>query len=166
MTGAIDDLAGRIALVAGAVCVGAFFGYRYADNACEAQQGKAQAEVVVQHNDAADSGQAVEKKSVQRAAKTEAVFNGIQKGVTTYAQNHPVDDCRLDADGLRLWRAANANTDALPSGERSAALSSAADAAERGDDGPSRQPYRGDEGISPVQGSASGVGGMAGENAR
>ena len=166
MTEVINALAGRIALAAVALCVGAVLGYLYADNACEAQQGEAQAEVVTQHNDAADSGLAVEKKTVQRAAKTEAVFNGIHQRVTTYAQNHPADDCRLDADGLRLWRAANANTDALPASERDAALSAAADAAERRDDGPADQPYRGDQGLSPVQGPASGAGGMAGENAQ
>ena len=133
----------------------------------QAKKAVALESVIVTHNEVAAGGQAVERETVRRTVKTEAVFNGIQQGVTTYAQNHPAaDDCRLDAGGLRLWRAANANADPLPAGERDAALPDAADAAERRDDRSADQPYRGDQGLSPVQGPAPGAGGLAGENAR
>ena len=156
----------HLALAVAFLGTGAVFGYRYADNACQANQAKALSVVVTEHNEAAGIGQSVARETVRRTVKTEAVFNGIQQGVTSYAQNHPADDCRLDADGLRLWRAANANADALPSSERDAALPGATDAAERRDDGPADQSRRGDEGLSPVQGPAPGAGGLVGEDAR
>lgn len=155
----------RLALAVAFLGAGAAFGYRYADNACKARKSEAQTVAIEQHDEAAVVGQTVERETVKRTVKTEAVFNGIQLGVIDYAQKHPAaTDCRLDDDGLRLWHAANANAEPLPAAERDAAMRDAGTAAERGDDGSIEQSHRSRQGLSPVPGSASGSGELAGED--
>ena len=68
---------------------GATLGYRYARNAGEAQKAVAQTVAIEAHTEAAVIGQAVERETVQRHVKTEAVFNGITQGAIIYAQSHP-----------------------------------------------------------------------------
>ena len=143
---------------------GAYLGYRYADNACQAEKLAAQDVVIEEHDDAARAGKVVERETVRRAAKTEAVFNDVQQGVVAYVQTHPAAVCSLDADGLRLWNAANQGADPAAAGERDATVPGVAAGDERDDDGPADQSHRGRQGVSPVPGSAPGLGGMAGDD--
>jgi len=151
-----------IAVLAGLVLfvAGYFIGKSNEQTANQAEQGKALEVAVEKHDQAAAAGQVVEQQSEARAAKTEAAFNTIQKGVVTYAQKHlagPGSQCGLDPDGLRLWRAANDGADAGTAGGEDGALPAAAAAGEWKPDGSAGEPRRGGEGVSPVPGSAPGV---------
>lgn len=46
--------------------------------------------------------------------RIETVYRTITQEATHYAITHAADDCSLDADGLRLWRAANDGTATAP----------------------------------------------------
>ena len=155
-----------MALAAVAMFIGGYFtGTKAEHNANEAQRAEAQDTAIGLHNAKSIVGERVERETVARTVKTEAVFNGLNQGVITYAQSHPVaTDCRLDADGLRLWTAANAGADAQPVAERSAGMPVAAATAERWNDGSAEQSHRGGQGLSPVPGSAPGASQLVEEN--
>lgn len=154
------------ALAAVALFIAGYFtGIKAEHNANEAQRAEAQQTAIELHNAKTIVGERVERETVQRTVKTEAVFNGINQGVITYAQNHPVaTDCRLDDDGLRLWSAANAGADAEPIGERSAGMRGIVTTAERRDDGSAEQPHRNGPGLSPVPRSTPWLDQLAGED--
>ncbi len=144
---------------------GYFTGTKAEHNANEAEKKHAQDVATELHNAKSIVGERVERETVQQTTKTEAVFNGINQGVITYAQNHPVaDNCRLDDDGLRLWLAANQGTNTHPAAVRDAGVPGAAATAERSDDGSADQSHRGGQGVSPVPGSAPGADQLAGEH--
>ena len=143
---------------------GYFTGKSNEHNADEAKKGEALETAVEKHDQAEAVGQEVERQSAVRAAKTESVFNGIQQGVVTYAQNHPAADCSLDADGLRLWRAANDGADAEAAGSGQGGMPAAAAAEERQPDGSAGEPRDGGQAVPPVPGPAQGADRLAGEN--
>ena len=132
-------------------------------NANEAERAEALDQGIVRHERKAAVGQATEKKRAARAARTEAVFDAIQQGVLDHAQQHPVPRPCLDDDGLRHWRAANAGADADATGEPDAAVpGDSAAAGERIRDGSPGESRGHDAQLSPLPGSAPGVGGLAG----
>ena len=144
---------------------GYFTGTKAEHNANEAEKKHAQDVATELHNAKSIVGERVERETVQQTTKTEAVFNGINQGVITYAQNHPVaDNCRLDDDGLRLWRAANAGADLEPATVGDSPVRTATAAGERGDDGSADQSQRSGAFVSPVPGSAPGADQLAGEH--
>ena len=143
---------------------GAYLGYRYADNACQAKKEDAQDVAIEVHDGAAQAGQVVERKTARRAAKTEAVFNRVQQGVVAYVQTHSAAVCGLDPDGLRLWNAANQGADSVAAAERDATVSDVAAADDGRADGSADQSHRGGQGVSPVPGPASGLSGLAGDD--
>ena len=154
----------RIGILAIVFALGAGLGYRYANTACKAGQAEAQVEAIETHDKKADVGKDIERITVQRAVKTEAVFSGIQQGVITYAQNHPAaTDCHIGADGMRLWVAANEGADALATAERNAVLRGITAAEKRCDDRSAGKPYCGSQSLSPLQGSAQRVSRLVGE---
>ncbi len=119
--------------------------------------------VIAEHNQTAVVGQQVERRSVQRASATETLFNGITQGAILYAQSHPVaDDCRLDADGLRLWTRANAGAEAAAAGDQPGDVSASVAAGERRADGSADQSHPDGQGVSPMPGSAPGAARLAG----
>lgn len=159
----IQSLLIRIGLAAIVFGAGLYFGFQYAHNDCQADQGEAQVEAVEIHDQAAEAGQVVEQQAVKRRVNTESVFNGIQRGVITYVQTHPVaTDCRLDDDGLRLWAAANAGADSDAACRGDDLLRAVAAAGERCDDGSADQPPRRGAGVPPLPGPAPGADRLAG----
>lgn len=134
-------------------------GKRAEHNANEARRAEAQQTAIELHNAVAITARTEDAKAVTRAARTEAVFNGITRGALTYAQYHlPADDlCHLDADGLRLWRDANAGADAAPAADGDGAVPAAAATPERHADGSAEQPHRGGEAVPPVPGPTPGA---------
>ncbi|MCL2830720.1 MAG: hypothetical protein FWD77_08305 [Betaproteobacteria bacterium] len=60
-----------------------------------------------------------EQRSVENAARVDRIFNGLKEA--SHAQNHVDRTCRLDADGLRLWDAANAGASPSAPGDDAAA---------------------------------------------
>ena len=102
----------------------------------------------------------LELRAAQTSARLKAAQTTHQQELIRYAQEHRDDGCRLDADGLRLWRAANAR--AHPDTERdavdAAGLPASAAAAGRDDAGAADQPLGPDGPVPGVRGQASGTG--------
>lgn len=114
-------------------------------------------------------------ESAQAAVRVITKFQPIEREViryvATYSASHPDPVECLDADGLRLWRAANRGefqaADGASDGSaavRGAEPDSSPDGREGNEPaGGSRSP---DEGLSPVQAAASGAGELDHEGAR
>lgn len=141
--------------------------YRFAvgntRNACEAAKIAPLQSAILRHHIAAAAGQGAERQAAVRATKTENIFNGLQTGVLTYVQTHS-STCRLDADGLRLWAAANAGADTESATDVSDAVPAAAAAGQPEGYGALGESHRRGQELSPVSRPASGAGGLAGEN--
>jgi phage/conjugal plasmid C-4 type zinc finger TraR family protein len=84
------------------------------ENAHQAAAVPALVKAIEAHDGKADAGHKADVGHQRRAEKTDATFERINSDLIDYAQSHEDPDpdyCSLDAHGLRLWRAANANTD-------------------------------------------------------
>ncbi|HEU0283265.1 MAG TPA: hypothetical protein VFQ99_05735 [Gallionella sp.] len=90
---------------------------------------------------------------VYRTIKVEAE-NNVEKNAVVYA------DCGLDADGLRLWNAANSGSAAPVPGEPDGGLSGAAARALGEAGGSAAEPYRGDGAGSAMPRPAQEAGGV------
>jgi hypothetical protein len=121
------------------------FGVHNAEMACEAAKIKPLQQSIAVHNAKAARGLQVEKQTVVDVAQTDAVFDQIDMEVKKYEQSHPAAaGCGLDADGLRLWRAANAGTEPDDAGQSDASVSQGtAPAGQRQGAGPAGQPHAG-----------------------
>ena len=113
---------------------------------------------------------AADKESTRREAvgaqrevtreKIRVVYRTIKEKVNVYVDTHSGVDCGLDADGLRLWNAANAGAAAPLPGEPDYTLHGAA-ARQIGQlGGLAGQPHRGDGAGGAVPGSAEQAGGV------
>jgi hypothetical protein len=96
-----------------------------------------------------------------RVEHTRTVFQTIEHEVIRYVQAHPDDvDC-LGPDGLRLWRAANANSlEALSSPQSDVAVPGVARPRVGQGQGAAGQSRGGGEAVPRMQGQASGLGGV------
>ncbi|MDP2786626.1 MAG: hypothetical protein Q8O79_00905 [Pseudomonadota bacterium] len=96
-----------------------------------------------------------------RVESIHVVYRTLKQEASRYAlgyqQTHHDDDpCGLDADGLRLWTAANAGTFAAPAAAAPYAALLGAGTAQLGRvDGAAGESYRGGAGLSVVPGAAS-----------
>lgn len=114
----------KIAVIVGLIVGAYFFGHHVANLAdAKAQQAAVIAAQNAQHAEdmkqlatAAANAQAAGVDEGKREAAQQANtqnFQVITRTVTKYVHDHPqIQHCGLDADGLRLWNAANAG--ALP----------------------------------------------------
>ena len=152
-------LAGVVLLV-----IGFFGGKHYQTAVDKAGRLDEQQLVIVKHDQKAAAGAGVEKQTTQHVAQTAAVFNGINQELIKHAQTHPLDgDCSLDDDGLRLWRAANANREPDSAGSGNAEVPGLDPRpGQRQDAGPAGESRAGDEDVPRVQGSPQRPGGLAG----
>lgn len=141
------------------------FGVGNEQNVCEAAKVKPLVQAIEHHDQVAAAGNTIERKTVARVKKTEAIFNGIQQGVFQYAQTHPIaSECALDPDGMRLWRAANANTKPDGTGSGHAGMPGAGTAALGQDAGSAGRSRSDGEGIPPMPGTSPGTGELDQEN--
>lgn len=162
------------------VCLGIGWrmGARHAQEDCATaqmeatQSAQASLDAAVKSLDAANRRAAAASGRAQaRQSQTAANFRSIQQGQINHAHQtrqsiaDPDSDCRLDADGLRLWRAANANAaidaplaDADPARSPDGSLPGAAPAHGAGHPGAADEPYRRGTELSRVPGQAGGAG--------
>lgn len=113
---------------------------------------------------------AADKESTRREAvgaqrevvreKIRVVYRTIREKVNVYVDTHDDVACGLDADGLRLWNAANAGTAAPVPGEPDYTLPDAAAGVVGQPGGLTAQPYRGDGVVRAVSRSISQAGGV------
>lgn len=151
--------------------VGAYqFGARNTNNASQAKAVPALVQVIQEHDQKAEAGHQVEVKATRAIARTDAVFDEINNEVLNYAkQNAGVADCELDAAGLRIWSAANANAapeaEGQGPGQPDGRLPGPPAADERQENGAPEQSRTGGEAVSQVPGASSRPGGMDGKEA-
>ena len=135
------------------------FGHKNEENAAKAEQLQTVEKSIEQHDQVAEIGRTVERKTVARKRATEETFNGIHGEEIKYVRTHADADavCSLDDDGLRLWRAANTGADTDTAGGGNGDVSGAAATCERPADGSAGEPYCDGRGVSPVPRSPSGA---------
>ena len=107
-----------------------------------------------------DQGIVAADQEVQTRIQT--VYRTITQEVTRYAIAHAADDCGLDADGLRLWRAANDGTAPAPAAAQPDGAVPATDPAHGREAGvqPAAESRPGDAAAATVPGTASEPGGL------
>lgn len=153
-----------IASVLAAVGIGFWWGHSSASSACTLHattQALAQTRETVKTNTATQSvSDAVATESAERHDQVVTRFVPIEKEVIRYVQTPAAATACLDADGLRIWRAANRGEfDAAgPSGAGHAAVSGSSGSGEREGGGSVGEPRRDSEGLSGVQSAAIGTG--------
>lgn len=134
-------------------------GSQHETNKTEAAKVPVLVQAIQTHDAKASAAHQVEVKSTRAAAKTEATFQNINDKVLNYAQTHAGrDDCGLDADGLRLWQAANANADPAAEDRTSrrtdSGLPGSTPGREREGDGTAGEPRPGGEALPRLPGAA------------
>lgn len=128
-----------------------------------AEQAAIQAKVIEQHNDKAEAAHVVETKAVRRQTRTAQTFARINLGVTNHALTDAAHRDCLDADGLRLWSAANAGAiaDPLSTGQPDGSLPTTAATSDGQGAGGTGEPRRDGAAVSPVPQPAAGSCGLA-----
>lgn len=101
-------LAAALLAVALAAAAGYRAGHRHAAQTCAAEKADALARAIAQAEAVARQDAEVLTAHEDRRERIRAAFQNIREGVTRYVENHAgaADEC-LDADGMRLWLAAN-----------------------------------------------------------
>ncbi len=92
-------------------------GYRAATTQAEAEQAAHLRNAIAQAEAIAEQDRAIYAAGDARVARVQRVFQTIDREVIRYVQAHPLAVECLDADGLRLWTAANAGHLAATSGD-------------------------------------------------
>lgn len=156
-------LSGFLLIVSGVFWGGYEFGQSRAENEC----------IKASAASAAEQKQAAEKIEERREEITDVAVSAEQqrqvitriqtREVIRYVQAHPHPDCGLDADGLRLWAAANAGTNpSAAAGAPDGAVPATAVAGERPAERSAGE-SRGDRAaLSPVSRAAAGAGAVGG----
>ena len=167
-------LMAALLLAVGIAAGGYATGHKQATNACQAAKLAPLQSAISHHAAAQAAGTLSDAKSAARSSQTAAVFNGITLGVIDYVQTHPAilsplpsplpqgereRPCTLDAVGLRLWAAANANTwfDSAAASIKHAAVPEPAAARERPDQRSLGESPGDRQGLPRVQGPAPGA---------
>lgn len=84
--------------------------WKYKSYECQADKLAALQRAIEQANAIAEQDREVLQTYEAQATRTRTVFRNLTREVIRYVQSHPDPVQCLDADGLRLWRAANAGT--------------------------------------------------------
>lgn len=157
-------LSGFLLLIGGVFWGGFEFGHSRASIAC----------IKTAADAAAEREQAAEKIEERREEITDVAVSAEQqrqvitrvqtREVIRYVQAHPNPDCGLDADGLRLWQAANAGVDpaALTGSASDGAVPAVADAGERPAERSAAESRGDGAALSPVSRAAAGAGAVGG----
>lgn len=151
-------------LLVGVLVIGAYFAGKADERADQrAKQATTQAVAIEQHDEKAIAGNAVEQKAFARQSQTTATFARINLGVSNHALTDAAHRTCLDADGLRLWAAANAGADpgAAAPGQPDPSLSAAAPADDGFGASVTTESRRDSAPVSPLPQPAAGSGGLA-----
>lgn len=123
--------AGIAALVVSALVSAYLLGSRHANDACAAAQLEAVQRAIEQANQQALEDAEVLRGHVEIQERTRTEFKTISREVIRYVETHPNRVQCLDADGLRLWNAANAGSSETIAGRVRPAVPGAPGSAER-----------------------------------
>lgn len=155
-------LLGAVLLMAGLFTGGYLLGRDHAATACRADKSAALTRLIAEQARLAEQDREILLTHEARQVRIRTVFHTILQEAGRYALRHHDDSCGLDADGLRLWRAANAG-EAPPAAEPDYGLSGAAAARLGTAGGPVLEPRRDGGALPRLQGTAPGAFGLGGE---
>lgn len=133
----------------------------YADTECVAGQVQAQRTEVVQAATEATRRETVGAARETSREQIRVVYRTIKEqadAIEHDSSNTDATGCGLDADGLRIWNAANSGVPATLSGEPDGRLPGAAASAVGEIEGFAGQPHRGDGAVRPMSGSVEQAG--------
>ena len=144
-----------LAIVLGAIALfssGVAVGNRYASSKCLSAQTKAQqaSQTAADETDTRRE-QVAQSREVSRE-RIRVVYKTIQEKADETIPH--LNDCSLDADGLREWNAANTGSLKTLRGEPDYRLSSASKGTVRASGRLAAEPHRGDGALHPMPGSA------------
>lgn len=145
----------------GAGAAGYKSGYTHAENAAAADKAAALTRAIAQADAVAQQDAEVLGGHETQNERIRTVFRTIHDEVTRYVETHAAAGDCLNADGLRIWRDANAGrVEAATAPQPDYALRGPATATLGARPGPARQP-RADGGAVPrLQGAPAGAGGV------
>ncbi len=105
------------ALLVATAAVGHRQGYQAATQAAQAEQATHLRNAIAQAEAIAAQDRAIYAAGDARLARVGTVFRALDREVNRYVKKHPLAVECLDADGLRLWAAANAGTEPTAAGD-------------------------------------------------
>lgn len=155
----------QLYLIAAAVValVSGLAGWTVAGWRCDAARLASVARAVDQAEALAAQDREVLTAGAAQAVRTETVFRTLDREVVRYVQTPAADRPCLDADGLRLWAAANADDWSLAAAPPRHSLSGFAGPSLRAGGRPVGQPRDDDAGLSHLPGSAQNLVGVGPE---
>lgn len=103
-------LIGLLAALIGMYQIGRTDGINATQRKAEAAQAASLRRAFAQAEEVARRDAEILNTHTAREASTRIVYRTLNQEANRYALNHRDDPCGLDADGLRLWTAANAGT--------------------------------------------------------
>jgi hypothetical protein len=140
---------------------GYHLGGKHADQACAARQAESLRRALAQAEAVAAQDREVLAGHEAAQVVTRSVFYRLGQEANRYALAHSDDVCGLDADGVRVWDAANAGADAaLAAPQPDYALRPAAAPGERARPGAAGQSRGIDAALPGVHGAAPGAVGL------
>lgn len=132
-------------------------GSKHASSECIANQAQAQQDAQAQIDETNTRREKVANKRETSREQIRIVYRTIKEKAH---ENTVAADCGLDADGLRLWNAANAGAAETLRSQPDYRLSSAAAGRIGHVDGLVAEPHRGDGAVQPVPGPVEDAGGV------
>lgn len=151
-----------LGLLAGSFTGGYMIGRTHALNACEADKAAALRRLIAEQERLAEQDHEILSTHEAQQTRIRTVFQTIRQEANNYALVHRDDSCGLDADGLRIWRAAN-DGEAPAASQPDHGMSGAASATLWANTGPAIQPRRDGSALPRLPGAAPSAGGLGKE---
>lgn len=151
-----------LGLLAGSFTGGYTIGRTNAINACEADKVAALKRLIAEQARLAEQDHEILSTHEAQQTRIRTVFQTIRQEANNYALVHRDDSCGLDADGLRIWRTANAG-EAPAAAKPDHGKPGAAPAVLWPNAGPAFQSRRDGSALPRMQGAAPGAGGLGEE---
>lgn len=152
-------LLGELVIALALVFSGYGWGHKHAQTECVAGQVEAQRAAVAEATKEAIRREAVGTARETTREQIRVVYKTIKEQARETVNHHPeFNDCGLDADGLRLWNAANNGEAAPVSGEPYLSMHRAATGEVEQPSGSTDESHRGNGTVQPVPRSADETG--------
>ena len=151
----------ELVIAAALLMSGYGFGQKTASSACAVAQAQAQQALQAKADETSERREKVAQSREVAREQIRVVYRTIKEKADENIKNNPeFNNCGLDADGLRLWNAANDGSLKTLRGESDSSVPSATTGPFGQSDGPVPESHRVDGAVQPVPGSTGEAGGM------
>ncbi|MDO9053825.1 MAG: hypothetical protein Q8K43_10425 [Sulfurimicrobium sp.] len=152
---------GGLVMMLAVFAAGLWAGKDYAKKKCVAGQVAAQGAAIIATAKEDTRRETIGTQRETSGERIRIVYKNLKEQADEIVKNNPeFNDCGLDADGLRLWNAANSGSAAPVPGEPEFTLYHTATGQVGEADRLVAEPHRGDGMVQPVPGQAGQVGGV------